>query len=161
MQPGELTTTSSSKNRNPPMRPPPPLVAQSTTVPIAAKRSAFDDLDDTIRIAFSNSPKKQLNGTAIGGGGIASGLCTSSFPSNHEQPHALPCYIGGSNYGTQQQLCSSSPSILTQGVLLNTKKKPKFLFLLFVMSRFLCLFLLFILLLFFVIYSYFMKNISL
>lgn len=133
---GDLTTSSSkvgNKKCVPPMRPPPPLVAQTVPHAIANKpKYAFDDLDDTIRLAFANSPpKRMMSGgpssvATIGVGQMNhvtfGGSCTSSRPSNHDQQQQLlmhPQHNGGPNYGTEQQLYSSLPSKLTQGVLFN------------------------------------------
>lgn len=129
------------------MRPPPPLSTQSV-LNNTPKKSPFDDLDDTIRQAFSKSINTTNGLSSTNGFGISNNVLTfggngtSSLSSNHEQQHILmhPRIVGGPNHRTDNQQLYTSPSKMTQGVLHFQKKNIccvcVFFFIVFV--RFIC-----------------------
>lgn len=96
---GEKARSGHFKAAGPPARPPPPKANELQTASPAhgafkasQPKSAFDDLDDSIREAFGGSPSKSF--TLQGGGGVAVGLQGQQQPvaglfGSSSQQHAF------------------------------------------------------------------------
>lgn len=113
--PGTHPTVHSSTKPGPPQRPPPPHPKTATPSPAhsvgssVASKSAFDDLNDSIRMALGNSPAKQpmgggvVGGVSGGGGGVAVGPSVAGAqPALMYQPQ-----MTGFNAPQQQPMYSS------------------------------------------------------
>lgn len=96
------TTTTTAHRPGPPMRPPPPHgVAKQETPSPQPPKSAFDDLNDSIRFALEGSPSKlQANAT----------LDQKQMPSNVGFGGGVAASVGGSQHPAPQQQSYSSTS---------------------------------------------------
>jgi hypothetical protein len=89
---GEKARSGHVRAAGPPARPPPPKANGSPAFKAPPPKSAFDDLDDSIREAFGGSP---LNSFPLqGGGGAAVGLQGQQQPvagifGSSSQQHAF------------------------------------------------------------------------
>lgn len=97
----------------PPQRPPPPQAntaipspAHSTTSN-ASKVSAFDDLNESIRMALGGSPAKQITG-----GGVTGNVM--SGPSMMQQQHLQ--HMSSTGFSSPQHQMYSSPAKQQSGV---------------------------------------------
>lgn len=125
--PGDLVVFSSSGDGNvldhsfattvgPPQRPPPPQAAISqTAIPSpahsttsnASKVSAFDDLNESIRMALGGSPAKQITG-----GGVTGNVM--SGPSMMQPQHLQ--HMSSTGFSSPQHQMYSSPAKQPSGV---------------------------------------------
>lgn len=121
--PGDLVYSSSGDGNvldhsfattvGPPQRPPPPQAntaipspAHSTTSN-ASKVSAFDDLNESIRMALGGSPAKQITG-----GGVTGNVM--SGPSMMQQQHLQ--HMSSTGFSSPQHQMYSSPAKQQSGV---------------------------------------------
>lgn len=95
------TTTTTAHRPGPPMRPPPPhgVAQQGTPMSVVHQKqppkSAFDDLNNSIRFALEGSPSKQANVTMdsqmasnVGFGGVAASVGGSQHPAPQQQTYS-------------------------------------------------------------------------
>jgi len=99
----------------PPQRPPPPRANMTTPSPAhstasnASRVSAFDDLNESIRMALGGSPAKQISGGGVVTGNVMIG------PSMMQQQHVQ--HMSSTGFSSpQHQMYSSSPAKQQSGV---------------------------------------------
>lgn len=97
----------------PPQRPPPPQANMTTPSPAhsttsnASKVSAFDDLNESIRMALGGSPAKQM-----AGGGVTGNVM--GVPSMMQQQHVQQ--MSSTGFASPQHQMYSSPAKQQSGL---------------------------------------------